>query len=333
MSTPGLPDPEDTQALRAWLAARAETSIGPERVRTLAELDAFQLRRLRNDLVHRVGNAGPVGDEKSSRPLLRFSLDGPPVKKNRIESAVLGDWLKAFQAAVYSVAYALDELRPTRDSGPIPKEIQKLTRLYSGPVFASSYGMVLEGAPVRPQEELPGVGRSDGLLDQAVNRILDVADGAGSGSGAEDAVLDAVLPLGRRAISHLSELSDVLVVTGADVTLTWQSKSTVSRTSHFTADSADRCRRVLRAAEVEDRVDRIHGTLVGGSKVRGVIEVEVTGQGVIVVRAPKEDVTGLLSGYAERQVAVDVQVLTARTALGREHHSYQYLDISLDEAE
>ncbi|MFD5111374.1 hypothetical protein ACFWNG_03500 [Streptomyces sp. NPDC058391] len=293
-------------------------------------MDSAQRKRLRQAL-NDGPLAQPVGSEPSRRPVLRFALDGPPVQKHRVESAVLGDWLKAFQTAVQSVAYALDELRPTNDSGPVPKEIQRATKLYSGPAFASSYGMVLEGTSVQNQEELPVFGNSDGLLDRAINRILDVTDRADSGPGAEDSVLDMTLPLGRRAISHLSELSDVLAATGADVTLTWQSLSTVSRTSRLSSAGADRCRRVLRAAEVEEHRDRLLGTVVGGSKLRGVIEIEVAGQGVVVIRTLKEKVTAFLGAYAERQVAADVHVLTARSPLGREHHSYLLLDLSLHE--
>lgn len=331
MNNPGgLPDPTDPDALRAWLEARRETPEGVPPVRTLAELQAAQRKRLLRQL-NDGDSPRPVGSDAARRPLLRFALDGPPVKNHRIESAVLGDWLRAFQTAVQSVAYALDDLRPTYDSGPVPKEIQRVTKLFSGPVFASSYGMVLEGTPTQSQDELPGIGNSDELLDRAINRILDVTDRAGSGPGAEDAVLDMALPLGRRVISHLSELSNVLAATGADVTLTWESQTTETRTSRLSSDGADRCRKALRAAEVEENTQRLHGTLVGGSKIRGVVEIEAAGEGVVVARTLKQDVTRHLAAYADRQVVADVSVLTARSPLGREHRSYTLIDLSPDE--
>ncbi|MEV6735468.1 hypothetical protein AB0N14_00440 [Streptomyces sp. NPDC051104] len=324
MSTPhSLPDATDKNALRAWLAARRSESAEKPAPRTMAELRSVQLKRLARSME---SGTETESHERQERPVLRFALDGDAVRSHRIESAVLGDWLRAFQAAVQSVAYALDDLRPTRDSGPVPKEIQRMTRLFSGPVFASSYGMVLEGAPDLEQGELPGTG-SDVLLDRAINRIFDVADRASSGVDAEDAVLDAALPLGRRVISHLSELSDVLASTGTNVTLTWESKATSRRTSSLSSESADRCRQALRAAQVEDTNDRLVGTVVGGSKLRGVIELEVEGRGVVVVRTPKEDVTGLLAAYAERQVVADLHVLTARSPGGREHRSYVLLEL------
>lgn len=326
MSTPhSLPDATDKKALRAWLAARRSESTQKPAPRTLSELRSAQLRRLARSLQ---GEADSETPDHPGRPVLRFALDGETVRTHRVESAVLGDWLRAFQTAVQSVAYALDELRPTRDSGPVPKEIQRVTRLFSGPVFTSSYGMVLEGTPGQGQSELPGTA-ADVLLDKAINRIFDVADRASAGVGAEDAVLDAALPLGRRVISHLSELSDVLASTGTSITLTWESKATVRRTSSLSSESAERCRKALRAARVEDSDDRLIGTVVGGSKLRGVIEIEVEGKGLVVVRTSKDDVSGLLATYAERQVAADVHVLTARSAGGREHHSYLLLDLSL----
>ncbi|WP_432096018.1 hypothetical protein [Streptomyces sp. bgisy100] len=262
--------------------------------------------------------------------MLRFALDGTTVRTHRVESAVLGDWLRAFQNAVQSVAYALDELRPTRDAGPVPKDVQRATKLFSGVVFASSYGMVLEGVSEEEAEHLPSTG-ADALLDRAINRLFDVADRASSGADAGDAVLDAALPLGRRAITHLTELSDVLASTGTGVTLSWESKATIRRTSSLSAESADRCRKVLRAAEVEDTDNRLVGTVVGGSTLRGFIELDLAEEGVVIVRAPKDHVTGLLAAYTEREVVADVRELTARSAGGRVHRSYLLLDLSLNE--
>lgn len=325
MSTPhSLPDAMDKTAMRAWLAARRSESSEKPLPRTLPELRAAQIRRIAQSL-HT--NADTAAFDRSARPILRFALNGETVRANRVESAVLGDWLRALQTAVQSVANAIDDLRPTRDAGPVPREIQRATKLFSGAVFASSYGMVLEGAADSGQAELPGIG-TDVLLDRAINRIFDVADRASSGVGAEDAVLDAALPLGRRVIRHLSELSDVLASSGTDVTLSWETKATARRTS-FSSESAERCRSALRAAHVEDARTRLVGTVVGGSKVRGVVEIEVEGSGVVIVRTSKEDVTALVATYAERLVAADVHVLTARSPGGREHRSYALLDLSL----
>ncbi|WP_125263135.1 hypothetical protein [Streptomyces alboflavus] len=325
MSTPhSLPDITDKKALRAWLAANRSDSTAKPAPRTLVELRSAQLRKLASSL--RSGTEAETS-EPSDHPVLRFSLDGEPVDAHKIESAVLGEWLRALQNAVQSVAYALNDLRPPRESGPVPKDIQRVTKLFSGALFASSYGMVLEGAPEHGQSELPGTGVADVLLDRAINRIFDVTDRASSVGSAEDAVLDAALPLGRRAISHLSDLSDVLASSGANVTLMWQSKATSHRTSSLSAENAARCHKALRAAQLEDREEHLIATVVGGSKLRGAIEIEVGGD-LIVVSTAKESVTGLLAAHAERQVEIDVHVLTARSPGGRVHHSYSLLEIS-----
>ncbi|GAA2614368.1 hypothetical protein GCM10010425_03540 [Streptomyces spororaveus] len=328
MSTPkAWPDLADKAALREWMVARRDDGVRPP-ARTMAELRARQLQKISRTLRDGVD---PEPSEQPRRPILQFALDGESVPGHKVEAGVLGTWLEALQTAVHSVAYALDEMRPTHQAGPVPKGIQAATKLLAGPVFASSYGMVLEGSATPGQRELPGTG-NDQLLDRAINRILDVADEADSASGAEEAVLDAALPLGRRAISHLAELSEILASTGTNVTFTWQSEATERRVSRLTTSSADHCRKALRSAQVEDSTDRLTGTVVGGSKIRGVIELETSGR-VVLIRTQKDAVTQLLATYAERQVSADVHVLTARSPGGREHHSYTLLNLDLNEPE
>ncbi|MCX4584992.1 hypothetical protein [Streptomyces sp. NBC_01481] len=324
-----LPDPSDRQALLAWLQANRAKAAGHAPVHSLAELASAQNRRLRNAIVH--GQLIDQGQQDTLRRSLWLALDGPPVRDHRVESAVLGGWLTALQAAVTSVAHALDDQRPTHDSGPVPKEIQRATKLYSAAVFPSSYGMVLEEAPPEAQQELRDVGPTESLLDRTMSTILDLADKAESGAGSEDAILATALPLGRRASGHLSTLSGVVADADARVRLTWQSPHSGLRSSTLSSDGAQRCRQTLRAAEFEDREDTFVGTVVGGSKVRGTVEVEIAEHEVITVRADRE-VTALVRAYADRRVRARVLVTTARSPLGREHHSYLLLDLEQDES-
>ncbi|MFP8963126.1 hypothetical protein ACLIYP_21615 [Streptomyces nanhaiensis] len=324
MSTPqAWPDITDKEALRAWMAARRDDATTPP-PRTMAEFRERQLRKLGDAL-----GDGMESVEQDRRPILRFSLDGEAVPGHQVEVGVLGNWLQALQSAVNFVAYALDEMSPRREAGPIPNRIQGATRLLSGPVFASSYGMVLEGSAAPAQEELPGTG-SDQLLDRAINRILDIADQAGSSAEAEEAVLDAALPLGRRAMSHLAELSGVLASSGTSVTFTWESKATGRRFSRLTNANAEHCRKALKSAHLEDSRDRLRGTLVGGSKLRGFIELELSDGRFVVIRTEKNDVTELLAAHTGRRVIVHVHVLTARSPGGREHRSYLLLELGGD---
>lgn len=323
-----LPDPSDRQALLAWLHANRAKAPGNAPVHSLTEMAAAQRLRLRNALLH----GQPPGDQEQQgtpRRSLALALDGTPVRDHRVESAVLGGWLLALQTAVTSVAHALDDQRPTHDSGPVPKEIQRATKLYSAAVFPSSYGMVLEEAPPEAQQELRDIGPMESLLDRAMTTILDLADKAESGVGAEDSILATALPLGRRASGHLSALSDVVADAGATVRLTWQSPHSGLRSSSLSSEGAQRCRQTLRAAEFEDHEDTLFGTVVGGSKVRGTVEIEVAEHEVVTVRADRE-VTALLSAYANHRVQASVLVTTARSPLGREHHSYLLLGLEMD---
>ena len=326
MSTPqALPDITDKAALRAWMAARRHDATTPP-PRTKAEVRERQLRKLGCALSDEA-SSGSL--EQELRPILRFSLDGESVPGHKVEAGVLGTWLQALQNAVNSVAYALDEMSSRSEVGPIPKRIQGVTRLFSGPVFASSYGMVLESSPAVSLAEIPGTG-SDLLLDRAINRILDIADQAGASPEAEEAVLDAALPLGRRAIGHLSELSDVLASTGTSVSFSWESKVTGRRFARLTNENAAHCRKTLKSAKIEDSRERLLGTLVGGSKLRGFIELEGADGRVLMIRTDKIDVTQLLAEFAQHEVLVDVHVLTARSLGGREHRSYLLLNLGGD---
>lgn len=147
--------------------------------------------------------------------------------------------------------------------------------------------MVLEEAPPEAQQELHDIGTTESLLDRAITTILDLTDKAESGADADDAVLAAVLPLGRRASGHLSTLSGVVADADARVRL---------RSSTLSSEGAQRCRQTLRAADFEDREDTLLGTVVGGSKVHGTLEIEVSEHEVVAVRADRE-VTALLSAY------------------------------------
>ncbi|MEV7830397.1 hypothetical protein AB0P12_07170 [Streptomyces subrutilus] len=294
----------------------------------MAELRERQLRKLGCAMG---GDLGPDSGERDRRPILRFSLDGEAVPGHTVEAGVLGGWLQALQSAVNSVAYALDEMSLKHEAGPVPKRIQAVTRLLSGPIFASSYGMVLEGSAAPALAELPGSG-SDLLLDRAINRILDIADQAGASPEAEEAVLDAALPLGRRAMNHLAELSDVLASSGTSVSFTWESKATERRFSRLTNGNAEHFRKALKSAQVEDSRERLLGTLVGGSRLRGFIELETSDGRVVVIRTEKFDVTQLLATYTQHRVIADVHMLTARSPGGREHRSFLLLELGSDPA-
>jgi hypothetical protein len=322
VNTPqNLPDPSDKEALRAWLRANRGKAPGHDPVRSTNELEAAQRRKL----LRAVGlETGEVESGRVKRSL-QLALTGSPVKDHRVESAVLGRWLTSFQDTVSAIAHALDESRPTHDSGPLPRVVQKATRLYAAATFPSSYGLVLEEAPTDEDELfLPDVASTESLLDRAMGTVLDITDRAGTGAGAVDAVIAAALPLGSRVFSRLADLTDVLADSGADIRLTWSSPYSGVRASQLAAKSAQQCRDALRAVHPEEREDRLVGILVGGSKVRGTVEIETVDKGVITARV-QEEVTGLLGAYANREITAQVLVSTVRSPHGREHHSYVVL--------
>ncbi|WP_328871475.1 hypothetical protein OHT76_15870 [Streptomyces sp. NBC_00287] len=329
MNTPqNLPDPSDKKALRAWMQANRGKAPGHDPVRSADDLAASQRRKL----LKAVGLA--TGDAKAgpARRSLRLALEGAPVREHRVESSVLGQWLISFQETVSTIAHALDESRPTHDYGPLPHAVRKATRLYAAATFPSSYGMVLEEAPTSEHElPLPDMASAQSLLDRAMGTVLDITDRAEAGPGAIDAVIETALPLGGRVFNRLAELTDVLAVSGADIGLTWSSPYSGVRASRLGSSSAQRCRDALRAVQPEEDQKRLVGRLVGGSMLRGTVEIETADRGVITARVNRE-VTSLLSAYANRQITAEVLVSTVRSPHGREHHSYAVLDLSLDES-
>ncbi|MFI5758113.1 ATP-binding protein [Streptomyces sp. NPDC051569] len=84
-------------------------------------------------------------------------------------------------------------------------------------------------------------------------------------------------------------------------------------------------------ADEADRPSRLLGTLVGGSKVEGTVELDVPGQGVVVVRTGQADVPALLRTYANRRVAAEVDALNGPSPVGRERQRRQLLGLSLHE--
>jgi hypothetical protein len=329
VNTPqNLPDPSDKAALRAWLRANRDKAPGHDPVESPDELTAAQRRRLLKAVGLTIGGA----DTRPVRRSLRLTLEGTPVREHRVESSTLGQWLVSFQESIFTIAHALDESRPTHDFGPIPQAVRKATRLYAAATFPSSYGMVLEEAPVGEDElPLPEVVSTESLLDRAMGKVLDITDRAeAAGPGAVDAVIETALPLGGRVFTRLAELTNVLAESGADIGLTWNSPYNGVRSSRLGARGARQCRDALRAVQPEEHHEQLTGTLVGGSKLRGTVEIETAEQGVITARVDRE-VTGLLRAYANRRVIAEVVVSTARSPHGREHHSYLVLDLSLHE--
>ncbi|MFD8809908.1 hypothetical protein ACFV23_00005 [Streptomyces sp. NPDC059627] len=249
-----------------------------------------------------------------------------------MESSVLGQWLTSFQETVSTIAHALDESRPTHDYGPLPQAVRKATRLYAAATFPSSYGMILEEAPANEDAlTLPGMASAQSLLDRAMGTILDITDRAEAGPGAVDAVIETALPLGGRVFNRLAELTDVLAASDADISLTWSSPYNGVRASRLGAGSARRCRDALRAAQPEDHQKRIAGRLVGGSMLRGTVEIE-TDDGDVITARVNHEVTSLLSAYANRRIVAEVLMSTVRSPHGREHHSYVVFNLSFDES-
>ncbi|MHB9859340.1 hypothetical protein [Streptomyces sp. YIM S03343] len=327
MNSPqNLPDPSDKEALKAWMRANRAKAEGHHPVRSAEEFTAAQRRKLLKTVGYETGHA----EAGTARRSLRLALEGTPVREHRVESSVLGRWLALFQEAVTTVAHALDESRPTHDYGPLPQAVRKATRLYAAATFPSSYGMVLEEAPADDEElPLPKVVSTESLLDRAMGTVLDITDRAEAGPGAIDAVFETALPLGGRVFNRLADLTEVLADSGTDVSLTWSSPYNGVRASRLGSRNAQRCHDALRAVQPEEHSEQLAGRLVGGSVLRGTVEIETADRGVITARVDHE-VTSLLSAYANRLITAEVLVSTVRSPHGREHHSYVVLDLALN---
>lgn len=267
---------------------------------------------------------------EARRARLQVVLNGVPIVGHEIRVDALARLLHSLQESVSSVAQSLTGKATTRAA--IPGPLREATALNLSAVFPGSFGAVLRGPapeedPVQPSFDF--VDETATVLDDAVDRILTLIDLANSGEVNDDPIIEAVLPLGSRAFSHLAALSSAIVDEEMTATLDWDSPiSPEPRTASLTKVAAQRLGDVLGRNKMSDRQTVIEGRLGTVSDLRNRVELE-TDEGDIVPARVVEEIVPSLRDFYTKRVQATFDVTTVRSLItGLEKNSYVLIGLS-----
>ncbi|MHA6761274.1 hypothetical protein [Streptacidiphilus sp. PAMC 29251] len=322
-----FPPGGDREAARRWLRERTpDTRPGPP------PTHASLLREQRDRLLSQAGF--PPDQEPSGAAKLDLALDGPAVIDHSASISLLGTFFTSLQNLVTAVAQAL-EGTPTI-AGQVAGYITAATQLRSAPAFPSSYGLHLYGpdtaAPAWRQGHLPldageapPPGSTPRLLPDAVGTLLDITDLAQDqeSAGAQEQLLEKLLPLGQRALGHLATFTGVLAQHDASLKMTWQPDSDQARTVSLSTGAALRLKGLsedVRFSEPDARL--LEGELIEASLRRGSVLIQLDSGTTISARTEAAVTPRLRDDLLGKRIEALVQVTVARYAGGRQREIY-----------
>jgi hypothetical protein len=335
VTTP-FPPGSDREAARRWLRERTATAqAGPP------PTHAALLREQRDRLLSQAGF--PPVQEPAGATHLDLALDGPAVVDHSASISLLGTFFTSLQGLVTAVAQALEGTPTT--AGQVAGYITAATQLRSVAAFPSSYGLHLYGPdtavpgwdqgplPVSldADEPLPPPRTTSGLLPDAVGTLLDITELAQDQDsvGAQEQLLEKLLPLGQRALGHLATLAGTLAQHEADLKMTWQPDTVQARTVSLSTRAALRLKGLsedVQFTEPEERV--LEGELIGASLRRGSVLIELD-SGTTISARTEASVTPLLrENLLGKRIVAHAQVQVARYAGGRQREIYVVTDIA-----
>jgi hypothetical protein len=242
--------------------------------------------------------------------------------------STLGAFLTHLQDSVSAVAQAVYG-RPTSFAS-IPRNIRDATTLSAAATYPSSFGVAMYGPPIDTGQydlfgELPG--RLDTVLDEAMDKVLDIVDLSEGTTTSNDLLTEQLAPLGQRAMKHIGALTTDLTDADLGVRVTWRTHGGVVRRSSWTPSGALRVRYLCEESEFTD-AERITvtGWLGTASSFRGKVEIR-TDSGEIIRASTDEELTGQLDVYFNRRVSAEIEVTKVVFAGGRERRLYSVLNI------
>ncbi|MEU0049302.1 hypothetical protein [Streptomyces sp. NPDC006309] len=287
---------------------------------TPAEFAAVQRKRLLQ----------AVGDptEDSERRRLDVALTGAPTSRHTVPVSMLGDFLANLQQSVSAVAQAVYG-RPTSVAS-IPRDILDATTLSATATYPSPFGVAMYGPPVNADQydlfgELPG--HLHTVLDEAVKKVLDIADLSEGVNSSNDLLTGQLAPLGQRALKHLGALTAGLTDADMGVRVTWHARGGIVRRSDWTPAGVQRVRYLCEENEfTEAERMTVTGWLGAASYFRGNVQIR-TDSGDIIRASTDEELTGRLDLYLNKRVAAEVEVTKVVFAGGRERRLYSVLSL------
>lgn len=212
--------------------------------------------------------------EDATTPIVDLVLTGSGVYGNTVRADILSRVLGRLQDSVNAVAQSLTG--EVTKAGKIGGDLLAASQLRLAGTFAGSFGAHLRGPLGSIEPSLFDDDVEESLLERSVGeiqRLIRVAREAGP--EADDEIVDAVLPLGPRAVGHLKELAAALAAnnTVAEVKLRRPMRED---TSVVIAQAvARRLQTVLTRTTVEEETVELTGLLGGASEFRNRFELRV----------------------------------------------------------
>ncbi len=328
-----FPSGGDREAARRWLRERTPDVLpGP------APTHSSLLREQRDRLLAQAGYPTDLGPTNTAK--LDLALDGPAVIDHSASLSLLGAFFTSLQNLVTAVAQALEGTPTT--AGQVAGYIVTATQLRSAPAFPSSYGLHLYGPDTAalawqqgplPLEagDPPPPESTPGLLPDAVSTLLDITDLAQDqdSAGAQEALLERLLPLGQRALGHLTTFAGTLAQHDASLKMTWQPDSDQARTVSLSTGAALRLKGLsedVRFSEPDERV--LEGELIEASLRRGSVVIQVDSGTIVSARTEAAVTPRLRDDLLGKRIEARVQVTVARYAGGRQREIYVVTEIA-----
>jgi hypothetical protein len=256
------------------------------------------------------------------RARLDVVLQGLPVSGHEVRVDALARLLHSLQESVSSVAQAMIGKATARAS--IPGPLRDATALRLSGVFAGSFGATLRGPILTDDDEVTLFeldAQTETLMDLAVEKVLDVLALASDSGPIDDAIVEAVLPLGARSYKHLKELSAAIIDEEMSAQIDFASPAVERRTAILDKRVARSLGDALGRTRITEDQEVMVGHLGTVSDIRNRVELQ-TADKIISARVPDEVVPELARFYS-RRVSATFDVTIARSLVtGEERRSY-----------
>ncbi|WP_211275553.1 MULTISPECIES: hypothetical protein [Actinoplanes] len=253
------------------------------------------------------------------RRRIEVALTGDATSDHLVPVSTLGPFLTNLQESISAVAQALAG-RPT-NSAAIPREIREATALSAVATFPSSFGVAMYGPSTGPEKSgllAAWVDEFRTILDEAVERVLNIAD-LSEGAGMSDELLaEQLAPLGPRSMKHIGALTAGLHGSGAGMRITWFVPGREARRSNWSVSGVQRVRYLCEHSEfAEAERVTVAGLLGSASAFRGKVEIRTDG-GEIIQASTAEEITNRLDRHFNKRVEADIETTRVRFSGGRE---------------
>ncbi|MEV8600263.1 hypothetical protein AB0465_10310 [Streptomyces griseoviridis] len=179
------------------------------------------------------------------------------------------------------------------------------------------------------QEDLFGDAFGDlrTALDQAVSKVLDIADLSEGASLSDELLAEQLAPLGQRSLKHIALLAAGLTDAGVGVQVSWRARDGQVRKSNWTPTGVQRVRYLCEHSEfTEAETILVVGWLGSASSFQGKVEIR-TDSGELIRASTDEEITAQLERYFNKRVEAQVEETRVVFAGGRERKIYSIIDL------